>query len=286
MEFVILIAVNIAMFAIFYLIISLKLERSASEFREKKLRKVMDEIIKEFNETAERNISILENKISVMKRLMDASGSLKSIDVSVMDEGNSGFAVKQESELLEQALSPVFNNLSGTKVSASAPRNNISPAERIGNRLSFLGHGLYNVGCKISVVIREKLLSGRDYVDANSGSRRNSSSVILPSRGVQIPDRERRFDYTIEEQVIPVSNEGFTIEKEYTDIKDHLLSVEETEEIDKMSERELTGLFTSSDDKYNLISDLFNEGYTVELLSRSSGIPVGEIRLVLNLNNS
>lgn len=286
MEFVILIGVNIAMFAIFYLIISLKLERSASEFREKRLRKVMDEIIKEFNETAERNISILENKISVMKRLMDASGSLKSIDISVMDEVDSKFEDKQESVPHERTLPPVFNNLSGKKVSASAPRKNISPAERIGNRLSFLGHGLYNVSCKISLKIREKMLSGRDYISQNSISRRNSSPVIPSSRSVSISERESRFDYTIEERVIPVNSEDFTIEKEYTDIKDHLLAAEEPVEIDKMSERELTGLFTSSNDKYNLISDLFNEGYTVELLSRSSGIPVGEIRLVLNLNNS
>ncbi|HQP47440.1 MAG TPA: hypothetical protein PKX12_01815 [Spirochaetota bacterium] len=286
MEFVILIGVNIAMFAIFYLIISLKLERSASEFREKRLRKVMDEIIKEFNETAERNISILENKISVMKRLMDASGSLKSIDISVMDEVDSNIEDKQKSMPHDQALPPVFNNLSGKKVSASAPRKTISPAERIGSRLSFLGHGLYNASCKISLKIREKLLSGRDYINENSSSRRNLSPVIPSSRSINISERESRFDYTIEERVIPVSSEDFTIEKEYTDIKDHLLAAEEPVEIDKMSERELAGLFTSSDDKYNLISDLFNEGYTVELLSRSSGIPVGEIRLVLNLNNS
>ena len=286
MEFVILICVNIAMFAIFYLIISLKLERSASEFREKKLRKVMDDIIKEFNETSERNISILENKISVMKRLLDASGSIKSIDISVTDEGNHGSVSRPDNGPDSPTQSPVFNTIAGTKASLSAPKKNMSTAERIGSRFSFLGGRLIDAGSTFGSIVREKLQAGRNYINRNSASHGNNTPVIMPSQSLARAERESLFDYTVDEQVSPVYDEDFTIEKDYTDIKEHLLAADMTEEIDKMSERELTGLFTSSEDKYNLISDLFKEGYTVELLSKSSGIPVGEIRLVLNLNNS
>lgn len=287
MEFVVLICVNIAMFAIFYLIISLKLERSASEFRERRLRKVMDDIIKEFNETSERNITILENKISVMKRLLDASGSFKSIDISVMDDEHTDFKVTGDtgSSTTHSSPTPVFNNLGGSKVSASAPRNSISTADRIGGRFSVFGRRLYDAGCMVGVMIREKILASRN-TNRSMVSQRNDSPVMMPSQSLVKPERESRFDYTVDEQVSPTVYEDFTIEKEYADIKDQLLAADGTEEFDKMSERELTGLFISSDDKYNLISDLFKEGYTVELLSRSSGIPVGEIRLVLNLNNS
>ena len=284
MEFVILICVNIAMFAIFYLIISLKLERSASEFREKKLRKVMDDIIKEFNETSERNISILENKISVMKRLLDASGSKKSIDIRVSDEVSPD--VRQAADLGDTVAPPVFNNISGETGFSQSQRKNISTAERIGNRFLFLGHRLFNAGSRVGIIIREKLLGGMNYRNRNTGSTGNNSPVIMPSQSLVRPERESLFDYTVDEQVSSTPYDDFTIEKDYTDIKEHLLAADGTDEIDKMSERELTGLFTSSEDKYNLISDLFNEGYTIELLSKSSGIPVGEIRLVLNLNNS
>ena len=77
MQLLLLLLFNLFMGAVMYLVISLKLERSATEFRERKLRKEMDEIIREFNATAERNISILENRIKTMRRLLEKSGDIK-----------------------------------------------------------------------------------------------------------------------------------------------------------------------------------------------------------------
>jgi hypothetical protein len=70
-----MIMVNIFIGVALYLIISLKLERSATEFRQQRLRKEMDEIIKEFTQTADRNISLLEHKIVIMKRKPEELGS-------------------------------------------------------------------------------------------------------------------------------------------------------------------------------------------------------------------
>lgn len=42
-------------------------------------------------------------------------------------------------------------------------------------------------------------------------------------------------------------------------------------------------LFRDAGDKYALVGDLYGKGYSIELISRCSGIPQGEIRLVLNL---
>ena len=61
---------------ILYLVLSLKLEKSADEFRIKKLRREIDETIREFNATAERNISLLENRIKMAKTVLDGTGSL------------------------------------------------------------------------------------------------------------------------------------------------------------------------------------------------------------------
>ncbi|MBP7603936.1 MAG: hypothetical protein KBA15_08420, partial [Spirochaetes bacterium] len=52
----------------------------------------------------------------------------------------------------------------------------------------------------------------------------------------------------------------------------------------QFNETDIAGLFDESDDKYALISDLHRKGCPVELISRCSGIPAGEIRLVLNLH--
>ena len=63
MEFLLLLLTNVFIGAFLYLVISLKLEKKSSEFREKKFRKEMDDIMREFNSAADRNISLLENKI-------------------------------------------------------------------------------------------------------------------------------------------------------------------------------------------------------------------------------
>jgi len=44
-------------------------------------------------------------------------------------------------------------------------------------------------------------------------------------------------------------------------------------------------MFNTTDDKYLLIAQLFNEGHSVEELSKHSGLPAGEIKLVISLNS-
>src|SRR3990172_3760660 len=89
MQFFFLLLFNIFMGAVMYLIISLKLERSATEFRERKLRKEMENVIHEFNAAAERNISILENKIKILRRLLEKSGDMKLFDVTIDEQGRN-----------------------------------------------------------------------------------------------------------------------------------------------------------------------------------------------------
>ena len=82
MDLLLLIVVNIVLATIFYLIMRLRLERSVHTYQEKKLLKIMDEVIREFDSTAERNITILENRISIMKKLLIEAGRIKPIDLN------------------------------------------------------------------------------------------------------------------------------------------------------------------------------------------------------------
>jgi len=45
-------------------------------------------------------------------------------------------------------------------------------------------------------------------------------------------------------------------------------------------------LLNSTDDKYKIISVLYDKGFAVDTIADYSGIPVGEVKLVLNLNGS
>ena len=252
MQFLMLLLFNIFMGTILYLIISLKLEKSATEFRSQKLRKEMEEIIKEFNATAERNITILENRITVLQRLLERSGKLRSLDVSVGDmqeqvEGNTAQkgsiieitkTVKQEEEYVSTS-----NVISGGGDHYTNTNEN----------------GLLSITKKIFGRIREKkdevldVLHHRKTDDVPSGSgfvSRDRTAVVIE------PELE---------------DSGRT---------------GETVAITVLDEEEIQEMISSADNKYSAISRLYEKGCTLETIARCSGMPVGEVKLVLNLHNS
>jgi hypothetical protein len=76
----------------------------------------MGEIITEFNSTAERNITILENKISILKRLLNEAGNIKGIDMRVFDNGDlPGMKGETKLQTLEEKNTPVERKPSHTK---------------------------------------------------------------------------------------------------------------------------------------------------------------------------
>ena len=102
---------NILIGSILYLVISLKLEKTSSAFFSRKLKREMDEIISEFNETAERNISILENRISIYKKLM-AKDFLPGFDETV-DVSSDGQSLRTTKSKIN-AVKPDASVISGT----------------------------------------------------------------------------------------------------------------------------------------------------------------------------
>ena len=48
---------------------------------------------------------------------------------------------------------------------------------------------------------------------------------------------------------------------------------------------DIKDMFVNAEDKYTLIAKLYNEGHSVEDLSKYSGLPSGEIKLVISLNS-
>lgn len=183
------ISVNILICTIFYLFISLKLEKSASDFHVKKLRKEMDDTIREFNQTADRNISILENRIKLMQKVLKKSGKIDNIDVEISSKDEKKKYLKKS---------------------------------------------------KLHDSIRENFVGTDDLTK-------------------KVQDG-RNFDFTLDEE-----------------IKLPFKSLMKTE-------KELEAMFKSSDNTQNLITELFQDGYDIGIISKCSGLPQGEVKLILNLN--
>lgn len=254
MQFFALIMINVAMFAVFYLLISLKLERKATEFREKRMRRIMEEMINEFNETAERNISILENRISTLRRLLKISGEVSTLDVRLMDD-ESGERKKTSAG----NPSKVFSDEVHQRVtSVSAPKPNA------GDLLKVFIHDGADAISKTFKNILHRARSASASAAAMEGDK--SSGYGYQHTAQRETDElihKKRTESDLTTSAMKPKEEGLNAKSD--------------------NDEDLAALFSAAGDKYALVSDLYARGYSIESISRSSGIPQGEIRLVLNL---
>ncbi len=82
------------------------------------------------------------------------------------------------------------------------------------------------------------------------------------------------------------------LDKNYDDLLLDIADIEEQSKTvknkkEKISNQDyLKNSFDKTADRYTLVLDLFKDGHPVELLSKYSGIPEGEIKLIVNLNRS
>ena len=236
MQFFFLVLVNIFIGAVLYLVISLKLERSAQEFRSQRLRKEMDEIIKEFNSTAERNITLLENKITVLQRLLERTGSFKSLDISIGDETEPAAAVSRRNE---PATVP------------AVPEADPSPA------LSSNRAGISAFSRKITRRMRDGMNSLFDALEKHAPPP-DQKIKVRTDDGPAV-SAENRSDH---------GGTAETVETVYLD------------------ETEIREIILSAENRAEAISRLHGQGYSLDQISKCSGIPAGEITLVLNLQNT
>lgn len=268
MELLVMIVVNIFVCTVFYLVISLKLEKKASEFREKRIMKIMDDIIRDFNLTAERNISILENRIAVMKKMLEHAGALPGIDLSVADD-DAAAPVERTVDVRSSRDGEERPN-GGVRVASPAVSGHTSDGAGLGGILGALVRAIGAVAARV--------IGGRD-ARADGPEERTGmrSSVSVESR-VSPTAREavarRSIDITIEKDMAELAALAADGEK----------AERSRPKSDLLPDEELATMFDTSDDKYALISDLYGKGYDLEVLSRCSGVPLGEIKLVVSLN--
>lgn len=262
MQFFLLILFNIFMGAVLYLIISLKLERSATEFREKRLRREMEQIIQEFNATAERNISILESRIAMMKKIMARSGDIKSLDI-VIDE-------------------PGIDTRTGRALSGHEPerRDTDEKIDPVGKKHDD-GGNFGNSGT--SVIKKSLLLIFEKVINKLPVSGRRDAENYLSRDSAE---DERPGDAMVESEsgMMPLSGNPALIEKDFSAVLPAAASAEKTRR--SLSEDEISEIVSSAEDKYSMVAVLFERGCGIDEISRYSGIPAGEVRLVLNLNSS
>ena len=254
MEILLLFILNIFTGALIYLLLSLKIERNSSTFQEQKLKKEMGEIITEFNSTAERNITLLEARISGLKRLMGETGALKSMDIT-MDH-------KPEMEKIIHETIP-----SADKMKKSLSAGSVLTGDRIITKnaadiaeISFTAVTADNsddrsVTKKTAASAARKTNLKNSFVQAGIFAEESTGSASpVVSRGGQV-------DYISDENIDVVPDDPALVQFENP-----------------------AELFLTAENKYSLIAELHGKGYSVDDLAAYSGLPAGEVRLVISLN--
>ncbi len=272
MQLAIILFINLILWALFYLVISLKLEKSASEFREKRLRREMDEIIREFNETAERNISLLENRITALKRLMSQSGSRQSVDVNIgMEDFTSDIHNRKGGHTT--AVDPLVSTAVPEMHAAGAGINGNGAGARQGDKSIASSIKSEAINTVVSffnkMTIRVRGIK-EHFSHSGDSETHNSKNEQVKKSGMPLRDSSQE-NFPIEKGLEQISSMGFHPKKK------------KAPDIDEES---IIRMFEKCDDKYALITELYSKGCTLDLLTRCSGVPAGEIRLVLNLNRS
>lgn len=284
MQLGVVIFINIILWALFYLVISLKLERSASEFREKRLRREMDEVIREFNETAERNISLLENRIAAMKRVLRQSGGVKGIDVSIENDTTEGEPAFEGGDVPGDTARPLPEHFAenGETAGRRPPGVGRIYGEKVIAEPSLAGLWRVLRQAAAETAGRLKALKGeplahRDSLAHHGGDAGTDKGTPHAAKvAVQAGNPVGASRYEAQNEVL-----ARTVE----DVRG-MAHVREVPKGPRLDEEEISNLFSVAEDKYALISSLYSNGYAVEILSRCSGISHGEINLVLNLNRS
>ena len=122
-----------------------------------------------------------------------------------------------------------------------------------------------------------------NYIDSKFPSDKNMHSD-LPDENTdhdlsanEIPERTSVIDIVLDDD----SNEIIRNDEIERSIEDS-----NKDDTERLSEHEIAQMFLTCEDKYSLISELFDKGYTAGIITRCSGIPIGEVKLVLDLNDS
>lgn len=258
MDIFLLFIFNIFTGAVIFLILSLKIEKTSATFQEQKLRREMGEIITEFNSTAERNITLLENRISILKKLLNENGSLKGIDFTVLDDKMKNNINKSESKEEFKTVLPERNNEKLNKIEAG--ENKSQPVKDEHNIIGTFMDKIQSFNkTETSSKVKEKVK--KTYINESR------KETVKPHEPFSIIEKD------VKDIHVKKSNIDLSADEEIT------LTYEKTETVD------LEELFHSADDKYLLIARLFKDGHSVEDISKYSGLPAGEIKLVISLNS-
>ena len=269
MDIFFMILFNLFTGSVIYLVLSLKIERTSSTFQEKRLKREMNEIMTEFNAAAERNISILEKRIAVIKKRAGENGIIKNFDYRLQIAATSNSTEK--AELIRQAID---TQKEITEIEKSQQQ------KRIDNTKEY-----YSAETGFNPAYKDESAPEKTEKKESETTEPGFIANLFDKISFNKKDVENEPDMNVNDNS-PSDSPSFSIEKDFS--RGSVLDLKVDDDIlpgvgdDEAEDIEL--LFINSDDKYALMCDLYVKGYSVEELSRFSGIPAGEVKLIISLN--
>ena len=285
MQLIILIMVNILIASVFYLVISLKLERSATEFRSKRLRKEMEELINEFNNTAERNLSLLEYKINILRELLKRGDALNGIDITIDDENVQPLSAEKSKTKSHNRKNNLTADTKDTGKKHDAIVADIINQRNVVNEMQSDFDNEKSINKQNN--IESPIMEGNSAIPSVKEQLLELSRIIVArikeyikykyKKNVAMKDLSDVHYHEMQDMsTTSFQSDSYILEESMTKT-----SEEDTSNVD---ETVLQQMYENADDKYLFIAKLYSRGYTLQMLSKISGIPISEISLILNLS--
>jgi len=285
MQLIILIMVNILIASVFYLVISLKLERSATEFRSKRLRKEMEELINEFNNTAERNLSLLEYKINILRELLKRGDALNGIDITIDDENVQPLSAEKSKTKSHNRKNNLTADTKDTGKKHDAIVADIINQRNVVNEMQSDFDNEKSINKQNN--IESPIMEGNSAIPSVKEQLLELSRIIVArikeyikykyKKNVAMKDLSDVHYHEMQDMsTTSFQSDSYILEESMTKT-----SEEDTSNVD---ETVLQQMYENADDKYLFIAKLYSRGYTLQMLSKISGITISEISLILNLS--
>ncbi|HQQ50054.1 MAG TPA: hypothetical protein PLZ29_02590 [Spirochaetota bacterium] len=285
MQLIILIMVNILIASVFYLVISLKLERSATEFRSKRLRKEMEELINEFNNTAERNLSLLEYKINILRELLKRGDALNGIDITIDDENVQPLSAEKSKTKSHNRKNNLTADTKDTGKKHDAIVADIINQRNVVNEMQSDFNNEKSINKQNN--IESPIMEGNSAIPSVKEQLLELSRIIVArikeyikykyKKNVAMKDLSDVHYHEMQDMsTTSFQSDSYILEESMTKT-----SEEDTSNVD---ETVLQQMYENADDKYLFIAKLYSRGYTLQMLSKISGITISEISLILNLS--
>ncbi|MBP8178376.1 MAG: hypothetical protein KAY16_03470, partial [Spirochaetes bacterium] len=235
--------------------------------------------------TAERNLSLLEYKINILRELLKRGDALNGIDITIDDENVQPLSAEKSKTKSHNRKNNLTADTKDTGKKHDAIVADIINQRNVVNEMQSDFDNEKSINKQNN--IESPIMEGNSAIPSVKEQLLELSRIIVArikeyikykyKKNVAMKDLSDVHYHEMQDMsTTSFQSDSYILEESMTKT-----SEEDTSNVD---ETVLQQMYENADDKYLFIAKLYSRGYTLQMLSKISGITISEISLILNLS--